>query len=206
MDSKSGHFSKLGEKSIKISSLSNIGCKNNVFDFKIMVMFKNNKGVSMTGSVLKFRGIKGRQVFQAFFGFAIIALFMFFANAVFAENILACMGATMFIVMTMPHSYGAKPRYLLGGYCCGSISGLIAFFIAGYFTMIPAPVIAGLAVGLAIFLTVCLNFEHPPSGALALGVAFSNNPFVSIIMMLCCIAFLCIILRPFKKRMTNLLV
>jgi hypothetical protein len=37
----------------------------------------------------KFRGVKPQFVLQALFGFSIIAGFMFLANTIFAENILA---------------------------------------------------------------------------------------------------------------------
>ncbi|MDR2842008.1 MAG: HPP family protein [Spirochaetaceae bacterium] len=153
----------------------------------------------------KFRGIKFRYVLQSLFGFFCIAGFMFFSNIVFSENILASMGATMFIAMTMPNSAAAKPRFLIGGYCCGSVSGTVSAYTALFYPQIPVPVIAGLAVGLAIFLTVCLNFEHPPACAFALGVAFSKRPLLSVLIMLCCIVFLCIILKLAKKHMANLL-
>lgn len=97
--------------------------------------------------------------------------------------VIASIGATAFIVFTMPKNPTANPRRVIGGHIIGFVSGALASLIPHHmvFSYI---VIYSLAVGISIFLMVALDFEHPPASGTALGVAITGisiNIFIAII-------------------------
>ncbi len=89
--------------------------------------------------------------------------------------ITAALGASCFIVFTMPHAQVSKPRFVIGGYVVGLGAGTLCYFLsqlnwsAAFFAMEQSRLVFGaLAVGLAIFVMVITNTEHPPAAGLAL--------------------------------------
>ena len=94
--------------------------------------------------------------------------------------VVSAMGATSFIAFAMPKSVSAKTRNILGGHLVGLASGAILFFFTDlpYFIEYPA------AVGIAIFLMVTLDVEHPPAAGTALAVVINEvSPSVFIAIM-----------------------
>lgn len=92
---------------------------------------------------------------------------------VMARGILvASVGSSVFILFTMPHNVTAKARNTIGSH---TICGLIGSASA----VIPLsaglePVRWSFAVGLAIFIMVTTDTEHPPAAGTALGFAMSG--------------------------------
>ncbi len=83
--------------------------------------------------------------------------------------VISAMGATSFIAFAMPKAASAKTRNILGGHLVGLASGAIFYFTAlPYFIEYPC------AVGLAIFLMVVLDVEHPPAAGTALAVVINE--------------------------------
>jgi len=94
--------------------------------------------------------------------------------------VVSAMGATSFIAFAMPKSVSAKTKNILGGHLVGLASGAILFFFTDlpYFIEYPA------AVGIAIFLMVTLDVEHPPAAGTALAVVINEvSPSVFIAIM-----------------------
>jgi len=93
--------------------------------------------------------------------------------------VISAMGATAFIVFTMPTAVSAKTRNVLGGHLVGIASGAIFYFATlPYFLEYP------LAVGIAIFVMVALDVEHPPAAGTALSVVINEvSPDVFITIM-----------------------
>ena len=83
--------------------------------------------------------------------------------------IISAMGATAFIVFAMPTAVSAQTRNVIGGHLVGLVSGIIF-----YFTTIPYFLEYPLAVGIAIFFMVALDFEHPPAAGTALAVVINE--------------------------------
>lgn len=85
---------------------------------------------------------------------------------------ISSMGATSFIVFAMPTAVSAQTRNVIGGhlvgFLCGTVFGLIA---------LPYPVDYSLTVGMAIFLMVALDVEHPPAAGTALAVVIHEVSF-----------------------------
>jgi len=92
--------------------------------------------------------------------------------------LVSAMGATTFIVFAMPNTVCAKTRNVVGGHLVGLASGAIFYFVTlPYFVGYPS------AVGIAIFLMVALDVEHPPAAGTALAVVINEvscDAFVTI--------------------------
>ena len=79
--------------------------------------------------------------------------------------VVSSIGATGFIVFAMPKAVSAKTRNVLGGHLVGFASGAVFYYTAlPYFVQYPC------VVGVAIFLMVALDVEHPPAAGTALAV------------------------------------
>ncbi|MFQ6122017.1 MAG: HPP family protein [Dehalococcoidales bacterium] len=97
--------------------------------------------------------------------------------------VIASIGSTAFIVFTMPRNITAKPRRVIGGHLVGLLSGSLCALIP-HSSIFSSIIVYSLAVGIAIFLMVALDVEHPPAGGTALGIAitgFSYNVATAIL-------------------------
>jgi CBS-domain-containing membrane protein len=82
---------------------------------------------------------------------------------------IASMAATAFICFAMPSSVSAQTRNVIGGHLVGLVCGaLFAFTLLPYYAEFP------LTVGLAMFLMVALDVEHPPAAGTALAVTINE--------------------------------
>lgn len=101
--------------------------------------------------------------------------------------IVASLGASTFIVFVGPHSRAAKPRNLLGGQLIGTGAGMACrrLLEMGIITGFAGPqmetaIFGSVAVGLAIFLMVVIDMEHPPAAGTALSLVVSQWNIYSI--------------------------
>jgi CBS-domain-containing membrane protein len=91
---------------------------------------------------------------------------------------VSAIGATAFIVFAMPKSVSAQTKHVIGGHLVGLAAGTMF-----YFTGLPYFVEYPLVVGLAIFIMVALDVEHPPAVGTALAVVINEvtlNAFIGI--------------------------
>jgi len=91
---------------------------------------------------------------------------------------VSAIGATAFIIFAMPKSVSAQTKHVIGGHLVGLAAGTIF-----YFTELPYYVEYPLVVGLAIFIMVALDVEHPPAVGTALAVVINEvtlNAFIGI--------------------------
>ena len=125
----------------------------------------------------KFKKLWKYYLWQSF----LAALALFFIVLVLGKDkmvVISAMGATSFIVFAMPTAASAQTRNVIGGHLVGLTSGTIFYFATlPYFLEYP------LAVGIAIFVMVALDVEHPPAAGTALAVVIkevSPDVFVTI--------------------------
>jgi len=88
--------------------------------------------------------------------------------------------ATAFIVFAMPKSVSAQTKHVIGGHLVGLAAGAIF-----YFTALPYYVEYPLVVGIAIFIMVAIDVEHPPAVGTALAVVINEvtlNTFIGIML------------------------
>jgi len=93
---------------------------------------------------------------------------------------ISAVGATAFIVFAMPKSVSAQTKHVIGGHLVGFTAGAVTCL-----TVLPSPVEYAVAVGIAIFLMVALDVEHPPAAGTALAVVtneVSFNVFVALML------------------------
>lgn len=89
------------------------------------------------------------------------------------EVIIASLGATAFIVFALPDKVTAQPRNVIGGHALGIICGHAGWILLGLIPgsgTIEQAAGMGLAVGLAIFIMVVFDMEHPPAAGTAFGI------------------------------------
>lgn len=111
-------------------------------------------------------------IYQSLLAAAVVFVILLLLNLEHVV-VIASIGATAFIVFTMPRNITAAPRRVIGGHLIGFICGS-AFAFIPHPTIITATIVYSLAVGTCVFLMVALDAEHPPAGGTALGVAITG--------------------------------
>ena len=128
--------------------------------------------------------------------------------------LIASLGASSCIVFITPHARSACGRILIGGYVVGIAAGALCFWIARF---VPLPARVGLieefpdvvfgsgAVGLAIFVMVITNTEHPPAAGVALGfVLLDEWRWMTVLVVLAGVVVLSMVRRVLKPALRSL--
>lgn len=113
-------------------------------------------------------------IIQCLIATASITFALYYMDAILKTTIVSSIGATSFIIFTMPHSKISFPKYILGGYIIGVIIGVISNNLLLLQLGIPVFVVGACAVGLTMFFLVITDTEHPPAAAIALGIAIDG--------------------------------
>ena len=162
----------------------------------------------------KFRRIPGHYVVQCLMATVAIMVVLVLMDAAEHTALIASLGASAFIAFTMPEAHVSWPRYLVGGYVVGLSVGVV-FGLTFQWLGLPAEgnsrfvaevALGGLAVGVAIFLMVLLNFEHPPAAGIALGLVI--NPawdVVTLGVIFSAVISLCLVKWLLRRYLRNLL-
>ncbi len=147
-------------------------------------------------------------VYQSLMACAFIFAAFWIVHAFESELAIASLGASAFIAFSFPHAKSSRPKFLVGGYLVGAVCGYIgsalitlvpeSFPLPGY---IPA---CAMAVFLSMLIMTVLNFEHPPSAALAVAVTLAPNPLAMGLAAFGCVAVLVIIKELLKNHLRNL--
>jgi len=151
-----------------------------------------------------------KAMFQCFLAMIVMYLLLFFIDIATYPAMLASMGATIFVVFTMPDAYVARHRSLIGGYLVGIVTGILCSFlditkilpISDYQSNIS---LAALAVGLSIFIMISTDTEHPPASGLALGLVINEWDFLTVVLLMILILSLTVIKKILSPILINLL-
>lgn len=122
----------------------------------------------------KFKNNKKQYILQCLMATVALMIILFSVDLFMEAAVVASIGATSFILFTMPHTKRSKPRYIIGGYVVGIVSGILTQLVFISFDNVSHTIIGGIAVGICMFLMVTLNFEHPPAAAMAFSVAIDG--------------------------------
>ena len=162
----------------------------------------------------KFRRIPGHYVVQCLMATVAIGVVLVIMDAVEQTALIASLGASAFIAFTMPQAHVSEPRYLIGGYIVGVAAG-VAFGLTYRWLDLPAEsashevahvVLGGLAVGVAIFLMVVTNTEHPPAAGVALGLVINQTwDALTLVVILSAICSLSLVKWLLRRYLRNLL-
>jgi len=134
-------------------------------------------------------------------------------NAVSNAVVVASIGATAFIVFTMPHKTAARMKYVFGGYIIGLAIGTAFYILSAIPVWHYIPGIAGhqgevfgaLAVGFTMFAMVMSNMEHAPAASLALGLVLDGSSPKIITVTLIAIGSMLLAKVILKRFLLNLL-
>lgn len=112
----------------------------------------------------------GHYVLQCLIATGALVIVLFYVDIFFRATVVASIGATSFIIFTMPHKNRGKAKFIIGGYTVGIVCGVLCNQIVGIVGEGNLSILGAVAVGLAMFLMVITNTEHPPAAAIALGI------------------------------------
>ena len=158
----------------------------------------------------KFLKNKWNYIFQSLLAAVSIFVILLELDAISDAAIVASLGASSFIVFTMPSVESSKTRCLIGGYIVGIIAGCLCYYLSLLPIFAEIPFISephntlfpALAVGVAIFIMVITDTEHPPAAGIALGLVLDECQSKTIIVVLIGIISLSVLktlLRPVIK-------
>ena len=161
----------------------------------------------------KFKSNKVRYILQCLLAALSIFIVLFFLDAISNAAIVAALGASSFIVFTMPEAQVSRPRFLIGGYLVGIAAGWFCYQLSLIPVLTNLPVVNGssyvvfgaLSVGLSIFVMVVTNTEHPPAASLALGLVLNECSSRTVLVALIGIVSLSVIKAVLRPVLKNLL-
>ena len=161
----------------------------------------------------KFQTYKTRYMFQCLLTACAVCVVLLILNTMSDTAIIAALGASSFIVFTMPGVQASRPRFLIGGYIVGTIVGCLChslttlpFFTQLFLDQSCVRVIFGaVAVGLAMFLMVITDTEHAPAAGLALGFVLNDWDYVTVIVVIIGVVSLSVLKLLLKPVLIDLL-
>lgn len=161
----------------------------------------------------KFAKNKLRYFGQCVLASAAVLVLLFILDALSDAVIIAALGASSFIVFTMPHVKSSSPRFVVGGYLVGAGAGTLCYWLCrlvgelslGGLELQPHVFFGALAVGLAMFIMVITDTEHPPAAALALGLVIGNWSLKIVAVVLLGVVVLCILKQLLLRKLIDLL-
>jgi CBS-domain-containing membrane protein len=161
----------------------------------------------------KFRKNTPKYIFQCFLASLTILAVLVFLDVLNEAALITALGASAFIVFTMPTQYSSDPRRLIGGYIVGLCVGFIFYLIStselsnsliGNHTT-TLVIFGSIAVGFAIFIMAVTNTEHAPAAGIALGLVINKWDYLTIIFIIIAIVWLAGIKIILKRYMMDLI-
>ena len=161
----------------------------------------------------KFKKNKAKYILQCLLATLAIFIVLLTLDITTDVAIVAALGASSFIAFAIPHAQVSRPRFMVGGYIVGIVVGCLCH----YLSMVPSLrqltvgtglahlAFAALAVGLALFIMVVTNTEHPPAASLALGFALNEFSYKTVLVALIGIIAISLIKSALKPVLRNLL-
>ena len=151
-------------------------------------------------------------VFQCLLAAFTLLAVLIFLNVLTETAIIAALGASAFIVFTMPNMYSSDPRRLIGGYIIGIIVGVVFYFIStsNYVEILflngdtSLIVFGALAVGISILLMTITNTEHAPAAGIALGLVINQWTPVTIAFIFCAMLWMAGVRKLLKPYLIDL--
>jgi CBS-domain-containing membrane protein len=150
----------------------------------------------------EFRALWRHYLCQSLLATVVVSLVFWLLSAEEAV-IVASIGATAFIVFTMPNAVTASSRRVVGGHMTGLLCGILGAFVLQHW-IIPTVFAYSVTVGLSTFLMVALDFEHPPGSGTALGVAISGFSIKVFVAVLTSVVVLSLVHHYMKKYLKDL--
>ncbi|MBN2406925.1 MAG: HPP family protein [Elusimicrobia bacterium] len=146
-------------------------------------------------------------IFQCTIAVLMMINILLFLDVLTHTALIASLGSSVFIACSLPKSYMARMRVMLGGYIVSMGVGLVChhMLISGIGLpllsgRIAFTIFAALSVGVSIFLMVITNSEHAPAAGIALGLVLNQWEVRNLLFMTGAVIFIVLIkeiLRPY---------
>jgi len=162
---------------------------------------------------VKFKKNSVKYIFQCVLATFTILAVLIFLDILNETAIITALGASAFIVFTMPTQYSSDPRRLIGGYVVGLASGFIFYLIStsemgsnliGNHTT-SLVVFGSIAVGFAIFIMAVTNTEHAPAAGIALGLVINKWDYLTVIFIIIAIIWMICVKMILKRYLIDLI-
>lgn len=161
----------------------------------------------------KFKQNKAKYIVQCALATLSVLCVLIVLSSVTDAVIVASLGASSFIVFTMPKAHVSSPRLLIGGYLIGTIVGCSCYFLAGQHLITNISIIhehsreifGAISVGIAILLMVITGSAHPPAAGLALGFVLNGWNYITVTVVIVGIVLISTIKLLLKGVLINLL-
>ena len=162
----------------------------------------------------KVKHFYGHYIVQCILATGTILVILIFLDVLKETAIISALGASTFIIFTMPKSYSSEPRRLLGGYGVSMGFGLLCFFISqhpllqqGFPTVTSIFIVFGaLAFGGSFFIMALTNTEHPPAAGIALGLVINPWTLMTLVAIIAAVLWMAGIRRflyPYLMDLTS---
>ena len=154
-----------------------------------------------------------KYIFQCILATLTILAVLFFLDVLNETAIITALGASAFIVFTMPTQYSSDPRRLIGGYIVGLAAGFI-FYLMSSSNYVNSLIdnqttilllFGSIAVGFSIFIMAVTNTEHAPAAGIALGLVINRWDYLTIIFIIIAIIWMVSIKLILKKYLMDLI-
>lgn len=160
-----------------------------------------------------FRSNKLRYILQCILATLSISVILLLFDTMTNAIIIAALGSSAFVTFTMPKAQVSRPRFLIGGYIVGIVVGLVCYYLSTLPLLTNISIIqetsrvvfGALAVGLAIFVMVITDTEHPPAAGLALALILNEWNYMAIVVTMVGIISLSVIKTMLWSILENLL-
>jgi len=160
----------------------------------------------------RFRHYYRRYIAQCLMATITILLVLLALDAVRQTVLVASLGASAFIVFASPWAEDSRPRYLIGGYLVGMLVGCsLSLMIPVLVPLLPLDqhaihiIVGALATGLAMFVMVVTDTEHPPAASLSLGFILNEWDMLTLAVVLTGIVSISIVKELLRTRLIDLL-
>lgn len=140
---------------------------------------------------------------------AVIVSVLTFLDMIEHTGLVAALGATTFMIFTMPHRVSCRARYVVGGYIIGIAVGIacsqVYDAVPSWHTHMGLAVTGGIAVGLSGLLMAATNSEHPPGAGVALGLVLQPWDYPTVFFVLASVVVLSVVKHLLRRLMIDLL-
>ena len=161
----------------------------------------------------RFAQNKWKYISQSLLTTVVMFLVLMSMNVVPDNDVLvACIGATAFMVFATPHKNISRERYIIPGYIIAMIVGVVCSLICHSSYMFHAhlmpeyndEIFGAIAVGLTMLAMVITNSEHPPAVTMALALVINSWTYRTILLTVLAISLLLTYRYLFRKVMIDL--
>jgi len=161
----------------------------------------------------KFKKNTFKYLFQCLLATLTILAILLFLDVLKEAALITALGASAFIVFTMPTQYSSDSRRLIGGYMVGLGVGFMFYLISssemGYQLLgnhtTSLVVFGSLAVGSAICIMAVTNTEHAPAAGIALGLVINQWDYLTILFIIMAILWMAAIKTLLKNYLMDLI-